>query len=319
MNEALHRAGHPEMVRKHDVRYGQLQATASSKPPGGTTTPSGNWSQNYYADGVVGGNIPYEIDETGLGIWTLWDHYTETRDRNYLISSDVYESIQRAAHYLTDDTPIGCRDPGDGVAVQRERGRRPQPPAHAHRCAGCVARCLGRREGRRGSKGVSLPKPTPTGGKRVRTSCAVAIRQNFFDRTCTCYTRDYQTGGTLPVARPLRPEQLEGRRRSSRGELAPHLPRAARQGGPGRARDQSASRQLLRVGRGQDLRRLKKGLRWVATKPTTNETGLLAKAWMVFPPNKKGTLTTMVSQPHVWSHAMFYLAALRAYGTEAGR
>ncbi|MDQ3951696.1 MAG: hypothetical protein M3279_01850, partial [Actinomycetota bacterium] len=73
VNRALHEAGHPEMVERHDVRYADLQATATDPPRGGAATPSGNWAQNYYADGVVGGPVPYEVDQTGLGIWTLWD------------------------------------------------------------------------------------------------------------------------------------------------------------------------------------------------------------------------------------------------------
>ena len=66
-----------------------------------------------YADGVVGGTVPYEIDQTGFGIWALWDHYEATKDRTYLLS--VYEAIQRSAHYLTDNPPLGCRDPATGV------------------------------------------------------------------------------------------------------------------------------------------------------------------------------------------------------------
>ena len=249
VNEALHRAGHPEMVKKHDVRYGQLQASASSKPPGGTTTPSGNWSQNYYADGVVGGNLPYEIDETGLGIWTLWDHYTETSDRDYLISSDIYESIQRAAHYLTDDTPLGCRDPATGLQCNANEE---DDPNLRRTLIGAQAAWLGvssaakaaRIKGGVGAEANAIRWQTRADELRD------AIRQNFFDGSCDCYTRDYQTGGTLLWPVRYVPPELQDRRRTGGGELETHIARAPRQGGPWRARDPRAARQLVRVGRG---------------------------------------------------------------------
>jgi GH15 family glucan-1,4-alpha-glucosidase len=314
VNEALQRAGHREMVREHNVRYGQLQASASSKPPGGTTTPSGNWSQNYYADGVVGGNIPYEIDETGLGIWTLWDHFTETGDRNYLISSDVYQAIQRAAHYLTDDTPIGCRDPATGLQCNANEE---DDPNLRRTLIGAQAAWLGvtsaakaaRVKGGPGAEGNA--DRWDARAEELRT----AMRQNFFDDACTCYTRDYQTGGTFlwPV-RHLAPGSKAAKGQAE--ENWRHISRVLR----GKEdRGELEIRAILGNSyvwdKGKGLRRLEKGLRWVASEPTTDETGLLGQAWMVFPPNKRGRLTTMVSQPHIWSHAMFYLAALRTYGS----
>src|SRR5205807_10546481 len=55
--------------------------------------------------------IPWEIDETGLGIWTLYDHSTflrGTRARVYLAS--VYPAIVRSADFLTL-----CEDPTSGM------------------------------------------------------------------------------------------------------------------------------------------------------------------------------------------------------------
>ncbi|MGH2753029.1 MAG: hypothetical protein ACRDLB_01220 [Actinomycetota bacterium] len=318
VNEVLQRAGHPEMVEKHNVRYGQLQATATSKPPGGMTTPSGNWSENYYADGVVGGSAPYEIDSTGLGIWTLWDHFTETGDRAYLISSDVYEAIQRAAHYLTDDAPLGCRDPATELQCPaNEEGN----PNLSRTLIGAQAAWLGVTSAARAARikgGVAAEANADRWAGRA-DELKDAIRQNFFDQACTCYTRDYRTGGTLlwPV-RFVAPRSKVAQAQAE--ENWRHLSRVLR----GKEdRGELEVRALLgnaHVWRsGKDLKRLKKGLLWVAKEPTTDETGLLGRSWMVFPPNRRGRLTTMVSQPHIWSHAMFYLAALRTYGSTRWR
>ena len=58
---------------------------------------------------------------------------------------------------------------------------------------------------------------------------------------------------------------------------------------------------------------MRRGLRWVAEVPTTDSTGLLGEHWMV---RNKRVVTTM-SQPHVWSHAMFYLGSLKAFGSRS--
>lgn len=63
VNRALSLAHHPEMVTLHNLAYTRLQATSVEKPTGGEASPPGNWSQNYYANGVVGGPIPYETGE----------------------------------------------------------------------------------------------------------------------------------------------------------------------------------------------------------------------------------------------------------------
>lgn len=60
----------------------------SAPPPDPTTGasdayPAGAWEMNYYADGRVGGNIRWEINNTALVVWSLVDHgrYLETAAR----------------------------------------------------------------------------------------------------------------------------------------------------------------------------------------------------------------------------------------------
>jgi glucoamylase len=86
-NYALELAGHPEMVDQHNRFYARVQR------------PNGSWGTMYYADGEEGGPFLYEIDQQGLGTWTLWQHYVFTGDRKYL--DDVYPAIARAADWMT--------------------------------------------------------------------------------------------------------------------------------------------------------------------------------------------------------------------------
>jgi GH15 family glucan-1,4-alpha-glucosidase len=317
INRALHLAGHPEMVEQHNRRYGELQASSVSKPPGGEATPPGNWSHNFYLDGVVGGRIPYAIDATGLGIWTLWDHYALTQDRDYLVSAEIYEAIQRGAHYLSDDTPVGCRDRATGLQCAASEEENPNP---TQTLRGAQAVWLGLDAAARAARvrGGTVALANADKWEERRDEIAAAIRTFFFSEDCKCYTTDYRVGGTL-----LWPVQFEPANSviadSQAEENFKHIRRAMK----GReVRGELESRALLGNAyvwtSGSDLRKVKKGLRWVAENPTTDETGILGEAWMVFPP-EEGTLTTMVSQPHVWNQAMFYLAAIKAYGQETWR
>ncbi len=313
INRMLQTAGHPGMVRAHNIRYAELQATSVRKPLGGETTPPGNWAQNYYADGVVAGPLPYEIDETGFGIWTLWDHYAATGDEDYL--DRVYEAIQRAAVYLTDDAPLGCRDTTTGLQCPAHEEDGPEP---SRTLVGAQAVWLGLDAAVKAARelGTETSKQNAERWRARRDELGAAIKANFFDETCGCYTRDHQTGGTFLW--PVRFAPYGSKISDAQAAINwRHVARAVR----GRlTRGGQESRALLGnayawAGRPRKMELVKRGLRWVAEIPTTDDTGLLGEAWMRFP-NENSKVITMVSQPHVWGQAMFYLAAMKAYGSE---
>jgi GH15 family glucan-1,4-alpha-glucosidase len=312
INRMLDVSGHPEMVTAHNERYAELQATSATKPVGGETTPSGNWAQNYYADGVVGGPISYEIDETGLGIWTLWDHYTFTHDRGYLL--DVYEEIQLAAHYLSDNPPLGCRDPSTGLQCLASEGDNPNP---TQTLVGAQAAWLGLDAAASAAKVIGTDTALANAKKwsTRRDELAAAIKTNFFDADCKCYTTNYEVGGTNLW--PVGFEPYGSSRSSSQADANwKHVSRVLKgketQGG-------YESKAILGnayewAGRAAQHKHLEDALMWVAKKATT-DTGLLGEAWMRGPKDRS-PIATMRAQPHAWSQAIFYLAALKTYGSE---
>ena len=314
LNAALHKAGHPEEVRTHNITYGGLQATQFQKPVGGETTPAGNWAENYYSDGVVGGTRPYEVDATGLGIWTLWDHYAHTYDRSYLMTAVVYEAIQRAAHYLTDDTPIGCRDPATRLQCPaNEEGS----TGLTRTLRGAQAAWLGLGAAAKAAevRGGEIAEANADTWRERRAELAEAINDNMFDEACRCYTSNYEVGGTFLWPVGFVPYS-SGRAAAQADQNFIHMRRAMK--GKDRVGGMEA-RALLGNAyvwrNGPEKRRLKRGIRWVADKTTTS-TGLLGAAWQVFPQGKKGRIMPMVAQPDAWHQAMFYLAALKAYGSK---
>jgi GH15 family glucan-1,4-alpha-glucosidase len=315
VNHALELAGHPEIVESHNEQYSDLQATTTSQPPGGGTTPSGNWAQDYYADGVVGGPLPYAVDETGLGIFTLWDHYAVTHDRAYLLG--VYEAIQRAAQYLTDV----CRDPSTALQCAAPEG---DDASSVQTIRGAAAVWLGldsaskaaSAKARIENQGADIAKSNAQRWADRRDELGAAMKAQFFDAGCSCYPAPDGIGGEI-----LWPVQLfgygSGPARAQAGANFKEVARAL----AGRASEGGSESQTL-LGNayvwrsGAKLRKLRRALRWVARTPTTDDTNVLGEAWMKFP-DDHGPITTMSGQPYVPTMAMFYLASLRAWGTTA--
>ena len=313
INRALELAGQPAMVGAHNERYGRLQVTATNPPDGHPgPVPPGNWSQNYYADGVVGGPIPYEIDATGFGIWTLWDHFHQTGDRDYLTKAPVYEAIQRAAHYLSDDPPLGCVDPTTNLqCVANEEDN--ETPTQTLVGAQAVWMGLGAAAdaaetfGRDGD----LLNAEKWGGRQEELG--TAIETEFFNAECNCYTTDYITGATLlwpvqllPYSDPKAQSQADVNWQHMTDVLSGEVTQ-------GRGESRMAVAHAFAWAGTSNLSLVRRALTWIAQVPTTDETSLLGEAWMAFEPDRDH-ITTMVGQPHITSHAQYYIAAIKAYG-----
>jgi hypothetical protein len=108
IDAALDEAGHHGLATRH----AEFEASAQTSPANpDVLRPPGNWPMNVYGDGIPGGPIPYEIDETGFGAWTLYQHSTYlsgTAATAYLLQ--VFPAIARAANWLST-----CKDPQDGL------------------------------------------------------------------------------------------------------------------------------------------------------------------------------------------------------------
>lgn len=313
INRALELAGAPTTVASHNERYGRLQVTATNPPDGHPgPVPPGNWSQNYYTDGVVGGPIPYEVDATGFGIWTLWDHFDQTNERAYLIQAPVYEAIQRAAHYLSDPAPLGCVDETNGLqCVANEEDN--ATPSQTLIGAQAVWMGLGAAVNAAETFGRDGDLVNAEKWKTRRQELKAAIDAQFLNEECNCYTQDYITGATL-----LWPVQLlpySGTRARAQADINWRHMAEVLSGEVTQGREESrlAVAHAFAWAGTSKMSLVKRALRWIAQVPTTDETSLLGEAWMAFAPDRDH-ITTMVGQPHVTSHAQYYIAAIKAYG-----
>lgn len=90
--------GFKDMVTKHNLFYVKVQRKEGTR--------AGSFDMNFYADGMPGGVIPFEIDQVGFTLWTWWMHakFLKGKEREEYIKM-VYPSIRLAAKLL-----IECKD-----------------------------------------------------------------------------------------------------------------------------------------------------------------------------------------------------------------
>jgi hypothetical protein len=109
INLALDIAGMTDIVTKHNYFYSQVQRKEKGQDLFGMypDAPPGTFAMNYYADGMPGGPIDFEIDETGLALWTLVNHakFLTSDSERCEYFERVYPSIKLAAQALTE-----CKD-----------------------------------------------------------------------------------------------------------------------------------------------------------------------------------------------------------------
>jgi hypothetical protein len=264
-----------------------------------------------YSDGVDGAPIPWEIDETGLGIWTLYDHSTFLHGaaaRAYL--AQVYPAIVRSADFLTV-----CEDPSNGMQCTANEDDNYTPSQSLH---GAETVYLGLRSAVAAAKAMADSDPR-VALWQARLDRLHAAIDKLYDPAKgaygegqaggNAYNLDYSDGGWLlwPVQyKPYSDPTMRGEAatvdKSMRAALA----------GP---RGQYEAKALLGLAFARrdpvGLAALRGPLAYMARSLTTS-TGLFGESWTRL---KDGRLQPVQDMPHVWEHALFYLAALQIDGS----
>jgi hypothetical protein len=307
LNRLLDENGYARWVTQHNLFYARVQ-TSPENPS--AARPSGNWAMNSYADGIDGAPIPWEIDETGLGIWTLYDHSTFLRGpaaRSYLRA--VYPAIVRSADFLTL-----CEDPTSGMQCTANEDDNYSPSQSLH---GAETVYLGLRSALAAARATG-DADARVGRWRARLGRLRAAIDSLYDPATksyregnsggNAYNLDYSDGGWLlwPVRyKPYRDPTMVGE--------AATVARAMRKAlaGPRGQYEAKALLGLAYARRGTPaLARLRGTLRYMARSLTT-PTGLFGESWTRLPGGRPLPVQDM---PHVWEHALFYMAALRIHG-----
>jgi hypothetical protein len=117
--------------------------------PTDATYPADGWEMNYYADGVVGGNIRFEIDNTALATWSMVAHAGYLADpvarMDYL--AELFPTVRRAADLMTywrdPDTYLPWKANEDDHAAFTQGLQGAATVFGALRAAAMAARALG--------------------------------------------------------------------------------------------------------------------------------------------------------------------------------
>ena len=309
INQLLDRNGLSAIVTRHNLFYTRIQTSPTNPSP---VRPPGNWAMTSYGDGIDGGPIPWEIDETGLGIWALWSHasYLSGSARAAYLNA-VFPAISRAADYL-----VVCADPTNGFQCYANEDDNPTPSQSLHgaettvlglRCALAAAAALGQQAGL---------EPTQWRARLTRIDAAVA---GLYDPSShayregnasgNAYNLDYGDGGWLlwPVAfRPYSDPTMQSEATAVQTALDASL-RASHGEYEGKAL-LGLTYAWSHPTRAQSVE-LHGVLHYMATSLTT-PTGLFGEAWERF----GGRPQPVEDMPHVWEHTLFYLSALRIDG-----
>jgi hypothetical protein len=311
MNMALMAAGFPELVKERCLFWARAQSRPGHRIP---FVPEGNWASNYYADGTPG--FPYiwwEIDETGWALWGMLSYYEATGDHAYL--EEVYPAVREAADFL-----VRFRDPKTGLP---RKAYEDDAPVKRHTAHGAVPCFLGLKHAALAAKLMGDDGAAQRWQARA-DELKAAILEVFYDGACGRFVREEKFKGRCGeggdpgnASLVLWPGEL----------LDPSDPRA----------EQAAEQvwqyleesfsgkndmgmyepyQLLSLAhffkdRPDKMERVKQGLEWTSRVPVT-DTLHFGENWITI----DGRIVAAEAQPHLWHHALFYLAALQAYGSE---
>jgi hypothetical protein len=286
-----------DWVRQRNLWYASLQEGANDHVHS-SEIPDGNWAMNYYGDGVAAGPIPWEIDETGYGVWTLYDHYRVTGNRTYL--KQVYPAIERAANHLVE-----CRD---------DEGRQCAASEDDHledsqTIVGGSSTYVGLHSAVQAAEALGYESDADRWRTR-RDELGGAIDDHYWNASTGSY------GGNPRVLMPTFLKPFDDPRMQS------HADAMWRQTEPtfddeGRV-GLYESKHLLGLskaweGNATRMQRVERGLDWVASKHATPDTHVMGEVWLKEPNEPDGEIVTSVSQPHAWEQVLFYLAALETY------
>jgi GH15 family glucan-1,4-alpha-glucosidase len=335
INYALDLAGYADVVSRHNRFYARVQrreyepwsivySFACPADPAARhypdCVPPGTFENNYYADPnevVAGTPFSFEIDEAGLGVWTLWNHAHYLTDpsarADYL--ADACPAIERGAVNLA-----ACKDPVSGLQ--------------------CVANeddNMALTQGLQGAETVLLALETAT---EAATDCgfspvesgawqarATELAQAIVDHFLVPGPPEHFAGNRpawmlWPVTylAPSDPRATSQAQYLNEQFVAPILSRSAT-GGAYNAESLLAMAQLARArGDRAALAAAQDAVRFFVRELPTPDTHHLGEfyARVDLDLNGDGVSPDYLSEndvPHVWEHAYLYAAAMVAFGS----
>lgn len=283
LNYALDLAGYHDMVEKHNRFYTKVQRL------------SGRYAMCYYSDGLVGGPIPFEIDQLGFVSWTFLEHYKFTKNRSYL--REVYPSIKKMASIAViwrdpiTKLQLPANEDDDWRFKQKLRGA--ASVLLTLKCVIEAAEILGEN------------KLVLNLWRKRADEIRYAIDEYFWRNN----TYGDPEGGGSTLVWPLEFKGFKGNMKRHLDSLYDFLVRINHKDDEyGYEIKTIAS--LAYVWRNDS--RVKELLEWFCNVPTDG-TLLMGERFRIDSSKDRVKFENTVSLPHLWTHALFYIAAMFTY------
>jgi hypothetical protein len=334
INHALDLAGYRDIVSRHERFYARVQRKApaswsplfsfpacdSAHPVYPDCVPAGTYETNYYADPndtVPGNPISFEIDEAGLGVWTMWDHYQFLTDpaEQATYVADICPSIELGAVNLA-----ACKD---GVTKLQCAANEDDSIPLTQGLQGAETVLLALQSAVAAAGPCGFDAGEVAGWQTRAAELAQAIRDHFFVATPPAHFEGARPGWLLwPVAffAPGDAAALSHAAWLEQVAIDPIVQRTALTGGYD-VESLVARAELFRaLGDGASLAAAQDQVRFFVKELTTPGTLHLSEfyARVQRDLNGDGISPDYLPEndiPHVWEHAYLYTAAMVAFGS----
>jgi hypothetical protein len=334
INHALDLAGYTDVVSRHNRFYARVQRKEPTgwsilydfppcnpaSPVYPNCVPAGTYETNYYADpvdAVAGNPISFEIDEAGLGVWTMWEHYASLADpaaqAAYLV--DVCPSIRLGAVNLA-----ACRDPATGLQCLANEDDN-IPLTQGLQGAETVLLAMKSAVAAAGPCGFD---PADVASWQSRAAeLESAIRARFFVAGPPDHFAGGRPGWLLWPVELFAPGEPLARSHADwldQTSVQPILTRTAPYGSYDEETLVVRGKFLRATGDTAGLAALQDQVRFFVHELTTPGTLHLSEAYarVQLDVNGDGIAPDYVAEndvPHVWEHAYLYIAAMEAFGS----
>ena len=290
-----------------------LRDAAFDELPFTSTVPQGGWAMNYYADGVPGGPLGGEVDETAYGAWTFWDHYAVTGNESYL--QRIYPAISLVGDRLTED----CVDEETGLQCPRPEDDNVE---YTQTATGGMSAYAGLDSAAKAAAEMYQITGNETYAEDAqayaqrRDELGVAMETHYWNEERGSYgsPRAAFPAFFRPLDDPRMKAQLEARWENVNETFSDN-----------KTRGQYEAKSLIGLGVAAhevddtvvDREQIQEGVEWLANNAArADSTYNVGEAW-VRETYADGEVDAAVSQPHIWQQTLIYMASLLAYGNES--
>lgn len=292
INYALDQAGFHKMVEKHNKFYVDSQRA------------TGTWGMNYYADGTEGGPLLFEIDETGLSIWTMWKHYEMTENLAYL--ENIYPSMKNATNFL-----YNWKDPNSNLHFYAHED---DNPLLTQTLNGAVPVYLGLKSGIKAGKIIGEKQEILDRWEKRANN----LRKDIEDKLWKPEKGKIVGKGDPWLIWPGKLQGFETPKMKSQANLLWNEifeQMNTKTVGKGGSYESISILALSKMwaGDNENMSKVKDSVEWLAENVATENTAYFGEFHQLIRKEDELVWKNRVSVPHVWNHALFYSCAMEAY------